>query len=137
MRFVARKEVLLYNFLLILWSLSMAGCEKEVTAKTCVKGKVIGQGCLSGSYAIMLEGKNSDYGIAENIAYDNVVETLNLPEEYKINGAVIYFTFTKPVDEIGKYLTYCTPAPQIILNDISATACPLSMHAHQILNLAR
>jgi hypothetical protein len=132
MRLVAPVKVLLYLFLLAAGMMSTSGCEKEQTARTCVKGKVIGQGCLTGSYAIMLEGKNADYGIAETIAYDNVVETLNLPDEFKINGSIIYFTFTRPAEEPGKYLTYCTSAPQIILHNISAKECPMAMHAHQM-----
>jgi hypothetical protein len=137
MRLTALVQVLFYQFLLMVATLSMWGCEKESQAKICVKGKVIGQGCLTGSYAIMLEGKNADYGISESIAYDNVVETLNLPDEYKINGSVIYFTFTKPVEELGKYLTYCTSAPQIVLHDISATECPVSLHAHQVSKVSK
>ncbi|MDO1445035.1 hypothetical protein Q0590_02175 [Rhodocytophaga aerolata] len=132
MRSTALIQVLVYHFLLMVAAISMTGCEKEPQANICVKGKVIGQGCLTGSYAIMLEGKNADYGIAESIAYDNVVETLNLPDEYKINGSVIYFTFTKPVEELGKYLTYCTSAPQIVLHNISDTECPVSLHAQQV-----
>jgi hypothetical protein len=84
----------------------------------------------------VLEGKNSDYGIAETIAYDNVVETLNLPEEYKTNGTIIYFTFTKPAEELGKYLTYCSSAPQIVLQKVSAIACPMSMQGENIAHTA-
>ncbi len=102
------------------------GCQKEPKAGRCVKGTVIGQGCLTGSYAILLEGKNTDYGIAENVTYDNVVETLNLPNDFRVNGTQLYFTFTRPKEEIGKYLTYCSPAPQIILENVSEVACPLT-----------
>jgi hypothetical protein len=125
-------KTVFYSFVSFLWVLGMYSCDKEPQREICVKGTVIGQGCLTGSYAIVLEGKNSDYGIAENIAYDNVVETQNLPEEYKINGTVIYFTFTKPAEELGKYLTYCSSAPQIVLHKVSATACPISMHAQHL-----
>jgi hypothetical protein len=124
--------MLLYSIVLILTALSLYSCDKEPQREICVKGTVIGQGCLTSSYAIVLEGKNSDYGIAETIAYDNVVETLNLPEEYKINGTVIYFTFTKPAEELGKYLTYCSSAPQVVLQKVSVTACPMSMQGENI-----
>ena len=132
MRLVIPAEIKMYSFVLILMALGMYGCDKEPLREICVKGTVIGQGCLTGSYAIVVEGKNSDYGIAENIAYDNVVETLNLPDGYKVNGTVIYFTFTKPTEELGKYLTYCSSAPQVVLQNVSATACPISMHAQHI-----
>jgi hypothetical protein len=122
-------EILLCSLLLILWIAGITSCEKLPPREICIKGTIIGQGCLTNSYAIRLEGKNSDYGIAENIAYDNVVETLNLPEEFRINGMVVYFTFTKSAEETGKYLTYCSSAPQIVLKNVATSACPPSMHA--------
>jgi len=123
-----RINVLLSGILLTVLATCTWSCEKETPANRCVKGTVIGQGCLTGSYAILLEGKNSQYGIAESLTYDNVVETLNLPDEYKVNGTQIYFTFTKPTEELGKYLTYCTPAPQITLVNVSKTSCPITMN---------
>jgi hypothetical protein len=130
MRLVAPVEKIVYCFLMLLSTISISSCEKEMAGEMCIKGKVIGQGCLTGAYAIKLEGRNSDYGIAENLSYDNVVETLNLPDEYKLNGTVIYFTFTKPAEEIGKYLTYCASAPQIVLRNVAAIPCSPSMHPH-------
>ncbi len=114
---------MLISLALCAWS-----CEKEPATNICVKGTVIGQGCLTGSYAILLQGKNKDYGIAENIHYDNVVETLNLSDEYKINGTQLYFTFSTPKEEVGKYLTYCASAPQVVLQNVSEAACPLASH---------
>ncbi len=105
--------------------MAIASCTKEPDALICAQGTVIGQGCLTGSYAIHLDRKNKDYGISENLNYDDVVETLNLPEKYKINGTKVYFTFKKPAEESGKYLTYCTSAPQIVILDISDINCPI------------
>ncbi len=112
--------------MLTILALCAWSCVKEKKTVKCAKGTVIGQGCLTGSYAILLQGKNRDYGIAENVTYDNVVETLNLPEEYKVNGTQLYFTFTHPKEEVGKYLTYCSPAPQIILETVSKESCSLT-----------
>lgn len=94
----------------------------------CAQGIVIGQGCLTGSYAIQLDKKNRKYGIRENLAYDNITETLNLPDQYQRIGTKIYFTFTTPKEEVGKYLTYCTPAPQITIVDVSTKNCPMATH---------
>jgi hypothetical protein len=132
MRLAAPVQKILYCLLVLLSTISISGCEKEMAGEMCIKGRVIGQGCLTGAYAIMLEGRNSDYGIAENLSYDNVVETLNLPDEYKLNGTIIYFTFTKPAEEIGKYLTYCASAPQIVLKSVAASPCYPSVHAHTL-----
>jgi hypothetical protein len=105
----------------------IAGCTKEPVVKTCVHGTIIGQGCLTGSYAIELDKKNREYGIRENLAYDNVVETQNLPDQFKNIGTKVCFTFTTPTEEIGKYLTYCTPAPQISMVEISLTTSPVAI----------
>lgn len=89
----------------------------------CAQGTVIGQGCLTGSYAIRLDRKNKDYGISENLTFDNIVETHNLPDAFKVSGTRIHFTFRKPAEEAGKYLTYCTSAPQIEMLDVSSQHC--------------
>jgi hypothetical protein len=132
MQLITQFQIRSYSFMLILVVFGLYGCDKEPQREVCVKGTVIGQGCLAGSYAIVVEGKNSDYGIAENIAYNNVVETLNLSDEYKTNGTTIYFTFTKPAEELGKYLTYCSSAPQVVLQKVSAMACPVAMNAQNL-----
>ncbi|QHT67059.1 hypothetical protein GXP67_10570 [Rhodocytophaga rosea] len=103
----------------------MNACSQEPDTLLCAQGTVIGQGCLTNSYAIRLDRKNKEYGIAENVTFDNVVETLNLPEEFQVNGARIYFTFKKPAEDAGKYLTYCTSAPQVVILDISGQNCPV------------
>jgi hypothetical protein len=117
------------HFLNIFWFIAflliMNACRQEPDPLICAQGTVIGQGCLTGSYAIRLDRKNKEYGISENVTFDNVVETLNLPEEYQENGAKVYFTFKKPTEEAGKYLTYCTSAPQIVILDISGQNCPV------------
>jgi hypothetical protein len=120
-----------YTFLLISLLIAVLSCTKEHDALLCAQGVVIGQGCLTGSYAIHLDRKNREYGINENLTYNDVVETLNLPDEYKINGTKIYFTFKKPAEEVGKYLTYCTPAPQIVILDISHQNCPIPLKDSQ------
>lgn len=121
----------IYSICLLLpvqWCI-IAGCTREPAVRMWVHGTVIGQGCLTGSYAIELDKKNREYGIKENLAYDNVVETLNLPDQFKNTGTKVYFTFTIPAEEIGKYLTYCTPAPQISLVEVSHTSCPVAVHS--------
>ena len=105
--------------------MAIASCTKEEDTLICAQGTVIGQGCLTGSYAIHLDRKNKEYGISENLNYDDVVETRSLPDKYKTNGTKIYFTFKKTAEESGKYLTYCTPAPQIVILDISDSNCPV------------
>jgi len=112
-------------FLLIALFLCISACTQEPDTLLCAQGTVIGQGCLTGSYAIRLDRKNREYGISENITFDNVVETLNLPDIYKVNGTRIYFTFKKPAEEAGRYLTYCTSAPQVVILDSSSQHCPV------------
>lgn len=114
-----------HRLIVLLVIIMVSACSKEPVELTCVEGTVIGKGCLEGSYAIQLSKSNRQYGIRENAAYDNVVETLNLPQEYRKIGTKIYFTCNLPVQETGAYVTYCTPAPQIIVRQISRMHCPL------------
>lgn len=104
-----------YKSWLICFVLLLSACHEETRIGYAV-GTVLGPGCRSGSYAIQLQGKNSDYEIREHAAYENVVETLNLPEKYQISGQPIYFTFTLPErDPTDDYLTYCTPPSRITI----------------------
>lgn len=117
-----------YNCLLLLTLFGIAwGCKKEVATLKCAEGMVIGPGCLVGAYIIRLDQKNREYGIRETAIFDKEVEVMNLPEKYKIRGTRIYFTFIKPGEEKGKYLTYCTPAPQINIVEVSSESCPARM----------
>ncbi len=101
--------------ILIAFVLLLPACREEAQIGY-VMGTVLGPGCRTGSYAIQLEGKNREYGIRESANYDNVVETLNLPERYQTSGQRIYVAFSVPEpDPNDQYLTYCTPPPQIAI----------------------
>jgi hypothetical protein len=104
---------------------ALFSCKKEDARLHCVEGTVLGPGCLPGSYAIRVQGKNRDYGIHENLQYDDMVETFNLPEMYQTSGTKVYFTFSERIDETAKYLTYCNSAPQITIIAISSLHCPV------------
>jgi hypothetical protein len=107
--------------MLILSALLLPACHEEAKIGYVV-GTVLGPGCRSGSFAIQLEGKNRDFGIRENASYENVVESLNLPEQYQTSGQIIYLAFTLPEsDPTDQYLTLCTPPPRISIVAVTST----------------
>jgi hypothetical protein len=107
--------------ILIASVLFLPACREEARIGY-VAGTVLGPGCRSGSFAIQLQGKNRDYGIRENADYENVVETLNLPDQYQTSGMTIYLAFSLPEpDPTDQYLTLCTPPPRISILAVTNT----------------
>jgi len=127
----------------VLFLTNLTGCEEEVVAPQCVNGIVLGTTC-DGAYLIQLDtnvplGTSvvfigdggavlSGTGDTTGTAYANVVETFVALPSGITRGQQLFFDVRKAKDKELVH-NYCMAnvhwydAPQVILTNISETAC--------------
>jgi hypothetical protein len=110
-------------------------CERDrVPNEQCVSGKIVGQKC--DVYALQLDQnilgatdwskKNLTTGELEG-TYSNVIGLINLPQEYRQDGNILFVTLRVPTKGESNVPCYADmpnpPSPYYVVLSVSKTKC--------------
>jgi hypothetical protein len=110
-------------------------CERDgVSNEKCVSGKIVGQKC--DVYALQLDQKilGSTEWSKKNLTtgeieatYSNVIGLINLPQEYRQDGNILFVTLREPTEEESNVPCYADmpnpPSPYYVIISVSETKC--------------
>ncbi|MEC7754026.1 MAG: hypothetical protein VYB44_08350 [Bacteroidota bacterium] len=110
------------------------GCGSEDPSDQCIYGRIVGQKCEV--YALQLDSNslgstqwkkmNQTTGEIE-ATYENVIGLLDLPENFKEEGKLIYVTLRAPSGEEGNVPCYADmpgpPSPLFVVVSASESVC--------------
>lgn len=127
------------NFMKILAILALCiglfafSCEDKVPKNTCISGKIVGQKC--DVFALQLD--EEILGATEwqkwepsgkvTEKFSNVIGLINLPEEFRIEGRILFVSLRKPTKEESNIPCYLDlpgpPAPFYVVINANETNC--------------